>query len=248
MKPLFLALCLLAASASASASDVLKRELLLRGDALGCPPTLVWPPVTVYSAITPSSCLNRIDLRSEVFSVHVRRGEILTIDLASPDFEVYLFMSLGGGRSGPDRRASWLWSGVSRMTMSYVAEETRTYEIEAMHLNFLDEGLPITGPYTMKIEIAGTSVCTPPTPFGESLATTTVKPGTRVELAPRFYATDPVKIEWLDGSTVAFTGWPFLTPPVMIPTTWSYRLSNACGSRVESIHLVTPARRRAIAH
>ena len=186
-------------------------------DALGCPAMRVSPPVTIHSAIDESSCINRIDLRTEVFSVRLREGEILDVDYSSREFEVYLFMSIVGGRSGPDRRASWLSSGTSRVTMRYVAEETRTYEIEAMHLVPLDWGERVTGAYTLKIGIAGASDCTPPTIFG-------------LRTWPRLLGSDPMTVYWL--------------VPVTGDGRWSFRASNACGT-IEESHL--PPRRRAVA-
>jgi hypothetical protein len=229
----------------------LRDALRARADALGCPGTLVWAPVTVYSEISESSCMNSIDLRTEVFDVHLREGDLLDVDFSSPDFEVYLFMNLGGGRSGPDRRASPLTSGVSRVTMRYLAEETRTYEIEAMHLYPLDFGEPVTGRYTLRITSSGNNDCTPPTPFGPP-PPQLIAPGSRAKLTPHLIATEPITLQWFPASSLdgapAFTGWPFLTPPVTTSMTWWYRASNACGTRVEPMHVTSGvSRRRAVA-
>ncbi|HVT03811.1 MAG TPA: hypothetical protein VHL58_10620 [Thermoanaerobaculia bacterium] len=190
-------------------------------------------PVTIYGEMTPSTCQNELGLRDDVFTISPRRGQTLTVDYSSTAFEVLLFMLIRQDVSGPDVSVSWLSSGVSRETMTYTIEETRTYRLQAETLWDVPSGRqPTLGPYVMKIGLSDSTACTAPTLLANP-AMSTARLGERAILNTAFMATDPVDIKWYasaNDTTPIGEGVPFSTPALTQSTTFWLRLSNACGS------------------
>ncbi|HEX9162133.1 MAG TPA: PPC domain-containing protein [Thermoanaerobaculia bacterium] len=125
-----------------------------------CPAQAVPLPATMHGVLTASSCLDNIGLREDVYTFSATAGQLLTVEMSSSAFDVFLYMTGATGTILSYRFSD----GVSTERLVLIAPSTGTYKVEAEALWPPPSSEPNTGPYAVTIS-AGAAGSPPPSSF-----------------------------------------------------------------------------------
>jgi hypothetical protein len=130
------------------------------GTLADCPATPITMPFTLNGALTATSCRDFLDSPQDVYAITVQAGETIDITYQSTQFEVFLFMYLGGAASIDTTRVSFL-PGLSKVTAHHTFKTAGTYRLEASALHSFNDSRASTGFYSLAVTTdRQTSGCT----------------------------------------------------------------------------------------
>ena len=122
------------------------------GTLADCPAIPKTLPFTHGGTLTAASCRDFMNSPQNVFSITVQAGETIDITYESRQYEVFLYMYLGGAASIDTTRVSnYSVNGYSKVTAHHTFKSSGTYRLEASALHSFDDSRPSTGAYTLTV-------------------------------------------------------------------------------------------------